>query len=258
VKLAIKRIDKIFLTTLLLLLGFSKTSEARTITTISPPTGNGLGFVLCPQVQTNVNTPFPNNGNGKVQNQNQISNFPGLSCTPQTFQAIAPIYAQFFVEPSGGTTEYLLKQTVVNNTKSIWDGFNFKIGFGINDEFAPPELILVPEGFAIPYFDPKTNSDTKPTSSKFTRLIQDGSFNLEWLDGSVAPGESVDFTFFLNVPDDIAGKDFYKSFTIRQLPAASQANNPLAVPETNFTNIYIAILGLITSSKAFKRIRRLV
>ncbi|MBW4505746.1 MAG: PEP-CTERM sorting domain-containing protein [Scytonematopsis contorta HA4267-MV1] len=242
-----KEINKILLSALAISLCFSEVSQARIITSISPPTGNGLGEVLCPQVQTNVDTPFPNNDNSIAPSQNQISSFPGLSCTPAKFQSIAPIYTQLFVKPSGGTTEYFLKQTVVNNTKSIWKGFNFKIGFGINNEFAPPELILVPQGFAIPSFDFKPlSSDTKPTSSKFTLLIQDGSFSLDWLGGSVAPGESVDFTFALDTPDDIAGNDFYQSFTIRQAP------NPIAVPEANFAYLYISILGVFASCKVFK------
>lgn len=241
-------ISKTLVTTLTISLYLSGVSQARTITDISPPTGAGLGDVLCPQVQTPVTTPFPNNDNSIASSPNQILNFPGLSCTPKTFQTIAPIDTQLFVEPSGGTTEYFFSETVVNNTNSIWNGFNFKIGFGVNDDFAPPELILVRPGFAIPNFDFNgSSSDPQPTSSKFTQLIQDGSFNLDWSGESITPGESVDFTFSVDVPDDLDGNNFYNSFTIRQTPIAA------SVPEPTSTNGFLALLGVLGSSLVLKK-----
>ncbi len=239
-----KGINRTFLTILAISLCFDKAAQARSITSISPLTGPGLGDVLCAQVQTPVDTPFSNNDNSIAPSQNQIRNFPGLSCTPKTFQAIAPIDTQLFVQPSGGTTEYFFTETAKNNTSSAWNGFSFKIGFGVNDNFAPTELILVPAGFAIPDFDFNgSSSDPQPTSSKFTQLIQDGSFGFEWSGGSVAPGESVDFTFSLDIPDDLAGNDFYNSFTIRQVP------NAKPVPEPTFP---LSLIGLIGSGLAFK------
>lgn len=242
-----KGINRTLLTTLTISLCFGGASQARTITSISPPTGAGLGDVLCPQIQTPVNTPFPNNDNSLAPSPNQIRNFPGLSCTPKTFQVIAPIDTQLFVEPSGGTTEYFFTETAVNNTNSTWNGFSFKIGFGVNDNFASPELILVPRGFAIPDFDFNgSTSDPQPTSSKFTQLIQDGSFGFVWSGGSVAPGESVDFTFSVDIPDDLDGSNFYNNFTIRQVPSAKP------VPEPTSTNALLAVLGVLGSSLALK------
>jgi hypothetical protein len=221
-----KGINRTLVSTLAISLGFGGAAQARIITSISPPTGPGLGDVVCAQVQTPVNTPFPNNDNSITPSPNQIRNFPGLSCTPKTFQVIAPIDTELFVEPSGATTEYFFTETVINNTNSTWNGFSFRIGFGVNDNFAPPELILVPPGFAIPDFDFNgSSSDPQPTSSKFTQLLQDGSFNLEWSGGSVAPGESVDFTFSLDIPDDV-GNNFSNSFTIRQVPSAEPIPEP--------------------------------
>lgn len=195
-------------------LSYGTEASARIITEISPPSGRGLGDTLCTQVQSPVSTLVPNNDNTVTQSPNQINNFPGLSCTPITFQNVAPVDTMLFVEPSEGTTEYFVTTTVVNETNTSWNGYRFKIGFGVGDDFAPPELILVPAGFAIPSFD----SDTQPTSSQFTQLLQDGSFTVQWSGGVVAPGESVDFTFSLDVPDDLEGNNFYDSFTIRQEP----------------------------------------
>lgn len=242
-----KGINRTLVTTLAISLCFGGAAQARIITSISPPTGPGLGDVLCTQVQTPVNTPFPNNDNSIAPSPNQIRNFPGLSCTPKTFQAIAPIDTQLFVEPSGGTTEYLFTETAVNDTNSTWNGFSFSIGFGVNDNFGPPELILVPPGFAIPDFDFNgSSSDPQPTSSNFTQLIQDGSFRLDWSGGSVAPGESVDFTFSVDIPDDLAGNNFSDSFTIRQVPI------PEPVPEPSSTLGLLALLGVVGSRLALK------
>ncbi|MCC5622085.1 PEP-CTERM sorting domain-containing protein [Nostoc sp. CHAB 5715] len=247
-----KKITKTLVTTLAFYLCFGGVAQARSITSISPPTGPGQGDILCTQVQTPVNTLFPNNDNSTVASQNQILNFPGLSCTPKTFQVIAPIDTQLFVEPSGGTTEYFFTETAVNNTSSTWDGFSFKIGFGVNDNFAPPELILVAPGTVIPDFDFNgSNSDPQPTSSKFTQVIQDGSFGIEWSGGFVAPGESVDFTFSVDVGDNLNANNSSGSFTIRQLPIAE------SIPEPASTSGLLALLGVLGSSLALKHKNRI-
>lgn len=244
-----KRINQTLVTTLAIYLCLSEAAQARIIDSISPPTGAGLGDVLCAQVQTPVDTPVPNNDNSLTASANQIQNFPGLSCTPKTFQALAPIDTQLFVSPSGGTTEYFLSETVVNNTSSTWNGFSFNIGFGSGDNFGSPELILLPVGQAIPVFDFNgSSSDPQPTSSKFGQVIQDGSFRIDWSGGTVAPGESVDFTFSLDVPDDEGG-NFSDSFTIRQSPVAEP------VPEPSSMLGILAVAGIVGSRLFFKHKR---
>ncbi len=232
-----KKIIKALATTLTISLAFSSTAQARIITSISPPGGAGQGDVFCTQVQTPVDTAFPNSDG------NQINNFPGLSCTPKTFREIAPIDTKLFVEASGGTTEYLLNETVVNSTDLTWDGFNMAIGFQSDnpfgeDNFASPAVILLPSGTAIPTFD----SEAQSTSSKFSQVNPDGSFNLNWFDGTVAPGESVDFSFSVALPDDSEANDFYNSFTIRQLPIVSAMNQSKSVPEPS---LIFGLLGLV-------------
>lgn len=244
-----KRINQTLVTTLAIYLCLSEAAQARIIDSISPPTGAGLGDVLCAQVQTPVDTPVPNNDNSLTASANKIQNFPGLSCTPKTFQALAPIDTQLFVSPSGGTTEYFLSETVVNNTSSTWNGFSFNIGFGSGDNFGSPELILLPVGQAIPVFDFNgSSSDPQPTSSKFGQVIQDGSFRIDWSGGTVAPGESVDFTFSLDVPDDEGG-NFSDSFTIRQSPVAEP------VPEPSSMLGILAVAGIVGSRLFFKHKR---
>ncbi|MEL6462306.1 MAG: PEP-CTERM sorting domain-containing protein [Cyanobacteria bacterium J06641_2] len=234
-----KNIIKTFAATITISLAFSNTVQARTITSISPPEGAGQGDIFCTEVQTIVNTSFPNSDG------NQINNFPGLSCTPPTFRKIAPIDTKLFVEASGGTTEYLFNEKVVNSTGKNWGGFNFQIGFKPNspfgeDSFASPAAILLPSGTALPTFA----SDTQPTSSEFSQVKSDGSFSLNWSGGNVAPGESVDFSFSIAVPDDLEANDFYNSFTIRQLPVASIKNDDSkSVPEPSLMFGLLSLLG---------------
>ncbi len=232
-----KKIIKTLATTLSISLAFTSTAQARIITSISPPGGAGQGDVFCTQVQTSVDTAFPNSDG------NQINNFPGLSCTPKTFREIAPIDTKLFVEASGGTTEYLLNETVVNSTDSIWDGFNMAIGFSSEnpfggDSFASPAQILLPVGTAIPTFN-----NTQTTSSEFSQVNPDGSFNLNWSGGTVAPGETVDFTFSIAVPDDDFEGNNYNSFTIRQLPIASGMNQSKSVPEPSLVFGFLGLMG---------------
>ncbi|MUG97164.1 PEP-CTERM sorting domain-containing protein [Scytonema sp. UIC 10036] len=241
------RITTILGATLAICLCFSEVAQARTITSISPPTGLGLGDVFCAQVQTAVVTPYPNNDNSIAPSPNQITKFPGLSCTPITFKTTDSVDTRVFVEPSGGITEYFFTQTVVNNTSSTWDGFTFQIGFGVNDNFGSPEVILVPPGFAIPNFDfSVSDGDEQPTSSKFGKLDRDGSYSLKWSGGSVAPGESVDFTFSIDIPDDLNGKNLYQSFTIRQVPIAR------SVPEPTSPSAFLGLLVVMGAGLAFR------
>ncbi|MGB3638914.1 MAG: PEP-CTERM sorting domain-containing protein [Rivularia sp. (in: cyanobacteria)] len=239
-----KKIIKTLAATLSISLAFSSTAQARIITSISPPGGAGQGDVFCTQVQTPVDTDFPNSDG------NQINNFPGLSCTPKTFQEIAPIDTKLFLEASGGTTEYLLNETVVNSTESVWDGYNIEIGFSSDgglggDSFASPAQILLPVGTAIPSFN-----NTQTTSSEFSQVNPDGSFNLNWSAGTVAPGETVDFTFSIAVPDDDFEGNNYNSFTIRQLPIASAMNQSKSVPEPSLVFGFLGLMGFgFTKSK---------
>ena len=242
-----KKIIKTLAATITISLAFSSTAQARVINSISPPGGAGQGDVLCPEVQTIVNTSSPNSDG------NKINNFPGLSCTPKTFREIAPIDTKLFVEDSGGTTEYWLDEKVVNNTSNDWGGFNFQIGFQSEnsfggDRFASPAVILLPTGTAIPTFE----SDTQPTSSEFSQVKSDGSFSLNWSGGNVAPGESVDFSFSIAVPDDLEENDVYNSFIIRQLPVASMMNDSKSVPEPSLMFGFLGLMGFGLVKSKFK------
>lgn len=230
-----KQTSKILLSALVISLGYTQIAQARTITSISPPTGPGLGDSACPEVQAIIDTPQPNNDDSATASPNKITDFPNpISCTPISFKEIAPVDSLLEVEASQGTTEYYVTQTIVNNTDSPLEGLNFRIGFGTGDNFVTPDLALFPTGVAIPTFD-----DTPaPTSSKFSEGILDGSFTINWSGGSLAPGESVDLTYSLDVPDDLSGLNLYDQFTIRQTPILETVISPIPEPTT--------VLGLLT------------
>ena len=235
-------ITRTLATALVISLSSVNASVARTISSISPPIGEGLGEQFCPEIQTVINTPFPNNDNSILASPNQILNFPGLSCTPKTFEVIAPIDTTLIVEPSGGTTEYYFTETVVNNTGETWVDFHFELGFGIGNDFRRFDAIPLPFNIAVPDFD-TPDLNPAPTSSKFTNLVHE-DISLWWSEGSVAPGETADFTFSVDVPDDFQGLNIYNNFTLRQVPTIS------SVPEPN--SIFgLLILGLIGTGSTF-------
>ena len=231
-------ITRTLATTLVISLSSVSASQARTISSISPPIGAGLGEQFCPEIQTIINTPFPNNNNSFVASPNQILNFPGLSCTPKTFEVIAPIDTTLIVEPSGGTTEYYFTETVVNNTGETWVDFHFELGFGIGDNFRRFDAAPLPLNLAFPEFDPPER-DPLPTSSQFTSLVQE-DISLWWSGGSVEPGATVDFTFSLDVPDDFVGSNIYSNFTIRQAPTISSVSEPSSI----FAFLILSLMGI--------------
>lgn len=242
-----KQISKIFATALVIYLSSARIAQARTVTTISPPTGSGLGDVSCLEVLHAVETPVPNNDDTTSPSPNFIADFPNpISCNPITFKLNSPVDSVVFVEPSSGTTEYYITQTIVNDTIDHWKGVNLKIGFGINNDFATPDVILFPTGVALPTFD----NTPAPTSSKFSQINLDGSFTINWSEGSVAPGESVSLSYSLDVPDDLFGLNLYDSFTIRQTPIP-------AIPELTSVPEPSSLGGLIAfGCLGFWRLKR--
>lgn len=93
----------------------------------------------------------------------------------------------------GSTTEYFLDENVINSTPEKWIDYHFQLGFGIGDEFVPSNINDFLD-FDTPDRDPT------PTSDKFQNLIHQAN-DLWWSNGSVQPGESVNFMVPLDIPD---------------------------------------------------------
>lgn len=160
-------------------------------------------------------TPSPNNDNAAAASANVVP----ASIFFNTFGAAE---IEFGLTSSGGTTEYLLTQNLVNNTGIPWSGFRFVLGFGTGASFVPsgPTDAL---DFDAPDRDPA------PTSSVFTTSVHEEDV-LDWSGGSVPAIGSVAFTFSIDVPDGLAA--FHplglNRFTLRQVPIEAPVPGPTA------------------------------
>ncbi|MDL5051683.1 PEP-CTERM sorting domain-containing protein [Oscillatoria amoena NRMC-F 0135] len=193
-----------------------------------------------------------NDFSGPDENQNQV----GLELV--RFDAVAPIDIEFvaFNVWEGGT-EYLFKETVLNNTGLNWGKFSIQLGFGTGRNFIQSGLRdrldfdtfnalgqVFP--FGLELADLPLEKTPTPTSTAFAQLDHQANI-LQWQNGKVRQGQSVDFTFSLDLPNlsalnqkeipqanwllDDQGQIVGYKFTLRQ--------SPHAVPEPS------AVLGLI-------------
>lgn len=190
---------------------------------------------------------------GPDENQNQV----GLELVQ--FDAVAPIDIEFvaFNVLEGGT-EYLFKETVLNNTGFNWGTFKIQLGFGTGQNFIESSLrdrldfdVANAVGGAAPFgFElvglPFEKTPT-PTSTAFNQLDRQAN-SLQWQGGKISQAQSVDFTFSLDLPNLSAlnqneipqeswllneqGQIVGYKFTLRQAPSA--------VPEPS------SVLGLIS------------
>jgi hypothetical protein len=182
---------------LITLLGVTDFSYARVITDDISVTGPELGSVeVSPHP---IVTPAPNNDNTTGSSINNIH-------INTTFDHSAPIDITFDILGSGGDTEYFFEQWVANNTTETWADYHFKL-------MVPEVSITI---LRYPDFDIH-GQDPAPTSSVFTNLVH--TYNeLSWSGGIVSPGETVFFSFSIDVPDDTGGSIGHSDFTLRQYP----------------------------------------
>ncbi len=161
-------------------------------------------------------------------NDNSIGASPNLIGIQQNFTTLAPIDLTFTFQDSTGrvgkTTEYFVTQTVTNNTSETWTGFKFLLGFGTGGSFVigKPGNSL---DFDFPTYDPTptstafTNHSTLPAPLQFTSLT--------WSGGSVLPGQTITFTFSIDVPNrNQIWPQGAGEFTLRALPGLPHAPEP--------------------------------
>jgi len=189
-----------------ILIAMPSLAEARVI--------DNYSFLFADQVVP-VATPAPNNDNAVTASPNQIT-YPNFF--PATnFNSLTPADTGFFVQNSGGTTEYLFTETVKNNSGVAWSGFQLQIGSGAGANFLPGGGFVIPE-ILFPDFDAPTR-DPSPASSVFSTLAAT-LVQLSWSGGTVPAGGSATFSFSIDTPDDILPQNGHTSFTIRQFPTA--------------------------------------
>jgi len=178
-----------------------------TVTTVSLPgfsTGNigNLGA-----------NPAPNNDNATGASPNTIP----YSVFHNT---LGTMEVEFVVNDSGGTTEYRFTQTFINNTGQVWTGFEFELGYGLGDAFAPSGA-----GDGLDFDMP--DADPTPTASLFSVLLHE-SDRIEWSGGSVPSIGVLALTFAIDVPDNLAAFDpaQLNRFTLRQTPIVAAQETP--------------------------------
>lgn len=161
-------------------------------------------------------TPAPNNDNSPVPSQNAIAASMFLNAG-----GFGPADFEFAVSDSGGTTEYILRETVVNTTGVPWTDFHFELGFGTGAGF-----LRAPVGVGLDFDTP--DADPAPTATVFPTLVHQ-PVTIDWSGGLVPSVGPVLFTLSIDVPDNLVALNpsGLNRFTLRQFPT----NTPAPVPE---------------------------
>jgi len=179
-------------------------------------------------------TPSPNNDDAPGVNPNVVQYALFLN----SFGTVETVFA---VTNSAGATEYVLTQTLVNNSGVDWAGFRFELGFGSGSAFSSSG---VADGldFDAPSLDPL------PVSSAFADLAAQADV-LSWSGGLVIPVGATTFRFSIDVPDNLSQwhPQGLNAFTLRQVPVTSSVvAEPAMLP--------LLLLGIATALR-LRRVR---
>lgn len=163
-------------------------------------------------------TPAPNNDNSTGASLNVIPYSLFLNSGGVGF-----VDVEFIVAASGGTTEYRITQSIVNNTGQAFNGFRFELGFGTGSSFVRSGAL---DGldFDAPDLDPA------PFSTQFSVLNHQLDL-IAWSGGTVPSIGVVAFTLALDVPDNLEAfnPDGLSRFTLRQFPTVAAVPEPGAI-----------------------------
>ena len=203
----------------------------------------GVGASIFPGASTGTigpvgATPAPNNDNAAAS--------PNVIPYSVFFNTMGVLDVEFTLANSGGTTEYLFSQTLVNNTGTAWSGFRYELGFGTGAGFVASTL-----GDGLDFDAP--DGDPAPTSNAFAVLDLDADL-LDWSDGAVASLGTLLQTLSIDLPDNLAAfhPGGQNSFTLRQRPIAADAGTVL--PEPGGLGL---LLGVVLGGLALRRRRPL-
>ena len=146
----------------------------------------------------NVTTAAPNN--------DDTQHGTGNTATIQkSFGSVNTVDIRLQVTDSAGISEYRVTETVTNNSPVIWFDYHIELGFG---GFAGVATTFVQSGISdLLDFDTsgqlgQPEKTPAPASSAFTAVVHSSSV-LDFSGGSVLPGQTVTFSFSIDVPDSI-------------------------------------------------------
>ncbi len=166
-------------------------AQAGTITGVGAVTGTGLGFVAVPVIITPDEGSPDDTGN--------------IGIPIKRFDQTGYIDIEFFVRGSdpSGTTEYLLFESVDNNTGVDWSSYTMQLGQGLGAGFTQSD------GTNGLTFDAPNYIPT-PNSSVFAQVLTSPT-RLDFYDGIQSTGSQI-YQVWVDVPDGI------QTFTLRQYP----------------------------------------
>ena len=182
-------------------------------------------------------------------NDDDVQSAGGNALTIQkSFGSVNTVDIRLQVTNSSGITEYRVTETVINNSPVIWFDYHVELGFG---GFAGTPSAFLQSGISdLLDFDTsgqlgQPEKTPAPTSDAFSTIAHSSSV-LDFSGGSVAPGESITFSFSIDIPDSgdcsirtpacevIGGANptgFF--FTLREFPTITgPVDGELPVPPT--------------------------
>ncbi|MDX1962094.1 MAG: choice-of-anchor F family protein [Pirellulales bacterium] len=184
-----------------LCISFAQDSQAGMITGVQmfglqAGTGPGLGTVQVPVVNSFNKDNDNQVGGGEFDNN--------ITVPIKRFDNPGYIDIVFNVDPTNGTTEYKLFESVDNNTGYNWRFYRMELGFGVGAGFVPS-----PAGDGLDFDGP--TYDTAPNATAFTNVVLNEDVLL-FNNGLHSTGaEFYQFRIDVpNLPPDV------RSFTLRQ------------------------------------------
>lgn len=170
----------------------SRPGWAGTIDAAALVAGPGLGSGSL----STVTTTEPNNDDVESAGGNALS-------IQKSFGSVNPMDIRLQVTNSSGITEYRVTETVINSSPVIWFDYHVELGFG---GFAGTPSAFLQSGISdLLDFDTsgqlgQPEKTPAPTSDAFSTIAHSSSV-LDFSGGSVVPGESITFSFSIDVPD---------------------------------------------------------